>query len=1098
MRSSLPANRDPLLKVFAATLAVGSVFSCAREITTEDAIEPADFVEAQFDPTNPIPVLQLVPSPTALAEKPEGGLKVTPAPCELPSTKQCAGLATGWGVTTPVTLYFSGEVDVDTANAGIKFLKLTAGAPEAVAFTAERRDRIAPPAACKEGENGSNPPRTYTDAQIPPGIQLILRPNAPLDPESTYVVLVESGLGDDGTVSGLKTAAGEAVQPAALFALLNVAATERPVTEDGEIPNALLRNNVQALVIDALFPGKTISELTADEKQQVGLAVKERAATGLAPLYGYFNAFIDPLVTAGATAREKLVFATLWHTAPVPTEIEFDPLAGKLPFPNVQLMTTPTVSVTPAGTRPDVKVTLPINPCTTTGQTGCDSPSAVGLKMGLNTLNGFSTTSPMSVTLTRDVDAASLEGKVVMYEVADSGSAVGSPVPIMVETSSKSDVAQATIRITPVNPLKQNTNYVVAVLKGILDANGKPVMPGTTYSLLKSDDAFIDDSGAFNSSAVVNLGGTDIPVGAVLQCSTVPITGELATDEQLLGTATDIERKLMHARWLEAFRALEGSPAIARADVLMAWSYKTQDITGALDVAKGAIPQWDALRGQRAQAGMAPPRLFDTGTVIEGTVNIATLMGIPQRFCLPLCQGGLFPGIPPASCSVAAVSGHPLCTAAMNLFASRIGQVRFYGMTSYRLRRGNFANTNPAMPIGAFDPARFRDPKYEVIPVMVAIPAGSSTVAEAATPVVIFQHGLGQYKEQMLAVANSFAARGFATVAIDAPDHGARTGDILQIVNGQPAPCPEIDPESVTCPLTFDPANPQACTGGCDGSRDPSGTGFLSLNVFASRDNFRQFTVDQLTLLNTLRTESQAGGVLQFLGADQKVGYAGQSLGGISGANFAAYAPEASGVVVNVGGGSLARMGFALPGRFSVPLFYGPLVQAGICTPKDPANLAAGCVDNPAFRQFMVSAQWVLDPGDPLANTIAITDSHNGIPALGADKVLIQMVKPDGVVANFTTLALGRALGFDPDDNSATSHFQTYDFTSTGAVDCHGFLLDPSCTLPDLETGLCYSLGAQEQAARFIDNGSIGGRVKTDLFIPNPAGGAPIIDCGSL
>ncbi len=1087
MRRSFAKRDRASSRYLAATLVAGGLASCAREITTEDPIEPGDFVEAQFDPTNPIPVLQLIPNPTALAEKPEGGLKVTPAECELPSTKQCAAFASGWGVTTPVTLYFSGEVDVDTAAAGIKFLKLGA-APEPVAFKVERVDRPAPNPSCKEGKNGSNPERRYTDAQVPAGINLIVRPwdmatdtAKPLDPKSKYVVLVESSAD-----AGLKAADGSVIAPSALFSLMNVPASERPVTDEGDIPSALLRSNVQSAVLDALYPDKTIADLSDTEKAEFAAAVTAKGRD-LAGLFGYFNAFIQPMVDAGVVKRENLVFGTFWNTEDVLTQIEFDPLASKVPFPNVQLLTTPTVSASGGA---DLKVTLPINPCTGTNDPpGCDSASSVALKTGLNTLNGFSNTAGMSVTATRDINAASLEDKVVMYEVDSNGMAIGSPVPLIVVTSSKSATAPASIVMIPSRPLKQNTNFVVAILAGVLDADMRPVTAPTTYSLLKSDDAFVE-AGAFNTAAMVTLGGQTIPVASVLQCSTVPTKGALATEEELLGTGNLIEGRLQHMRWVEAFKALEAQ-GIMRANVIMAWNYKTQSVTGATDIARQAIPLWDQLRAAREQTGMAPPRFFDTGTVITGLSNIANLIGIPTRFCLPLCQSGAFTGITPASCTLANATAHPLCGAAMNLLAGRIGQVRVYGMTSYRLRRGNFANQNPAMPIGAFDPARFQSPKFEVIPVMVALPAGTATTTDGNVPVAIFQHGLGQYKEQMLVVANSFASRGMATVAIDAPDHGARTGDLLKIVGGNLVPCPEIDPEAVACPPTYDPANPQGCTGGCDGQRDPSGSGFLSLNLFASRDNFRQFTIDQLTLINTIKAEAAAGGVLEFLG--DKIGYTGQSLGGIAGGNLAAYAPELSGVVVNVGGGSLARMGFALPSRYSVPLFYTPLVAAGICIPKDAANLGAGCQDTPGFRQFMLSAQWVLDPGDPLANSVAVLD-RGANPALGADKVLVQMTKPDGVVANFTTLALGRAYGFDPTDNSRTSHFQTYDFTGTTATDCHGFLLDPSCggSLLDLEFGLCHSLGAQEQAADFLVDGSIGPRVKGDLAIPN------VLDCSSL
>ena len=58
------------------------------------------------------------------------------------------------------------------------------------------------------------------------------------------------------------------------------------------------------------------------------------------------------------------------------------------------------------------------------------------------------------------------------------------------------------------------------------------------------------------------------------------------------------------------------------------------------------------------------------------------------------------------------------------------------------------------------------------IPVTVAIPAGTPPVA--GWPVVIHQHGLGGQRDVVVRLADAAAARGFASIGIDAAAHGYR------------------------------------------------------------------------------------------------------------------------------------------------------------------------------------------------------------------------------------------------------------------------------------------------------------------------------------
>ena len=271
---NLRGIRAPLL----AGLISAGVVGCEHDLTLSPPVNPGDAVVAQFDPTNPIPVLQLVPTPTALAEEPgTGRLKVAVYDCEKPSTKQCLAFVDNFPPTTPVTLFFSAAIDEASLAEGVTIVK--EGSGTAIPFTATVGDRPQPNAACAEGGNGSGNPadpsddRTYDPAKdVAPGIQAILRPNTPLDPGATYYVYVESYVDDAGVVHGVKTADGKKIEPSNLFALLNAPKDHPPITNGAEGPqlvSPLLRSNVSSLVLAALFPSKTLADLTPDEEVPV-------------------------------------------------------------------------------------------------------------------------------------------------------------------------------------------------------------------------------------------------------------------------------------------------------------------------------------------------------------------------------------------------------------------------------------------------------------------------------------------------------------------------------------------------------------------------------------------------------------------------------------------------------------------------------------------------------------------------------------------------------------------------------------------------------------------------------------------------------------
>jgi hypothetical protein len=1056
--------------------------------------------------------LQIVPTPTGLVQKPNGDLdlaRVAPQPCELPTPKQCLQFISGaWPTSTPITLFFSGAVAQTTLTTGILLFEVpTMGAPIPVPFTvSDPMPRPAPNAACQTGSNGSTPPMTFMASDVPAGVQYIVQPTTPIKPGTRYAMLLVSG-----AMSGLRADKTMAkVEPSALFSLMNVDpganSVNAPVQSSGYITSALLRSQVKQQILTASFAGKTESQLTDDERTMFTQAVAA-AGTTLYQLYQFFNATITPFVASGTLGRSDIVWANTWTTGGSdPTVIDFtpdpNPNKAKVPFPNDQLLTV--TATTPSGLR----VNLP---------TSTSAPATVqALTAGLNTLDGFSTDAPIQLTSNRDIDPLSIDPtattpcteddcNIVMYPLDASGAMImGAAVPLIIQTSTGTSLRPPTIDIIPAIPLLQNHHYVLAVKPGLKDmrAPAQEVQPAQVFNFLKLPQPFVDMMGKVLTASVTPGGGT---FEQALECSFYQQRGTLGMANEVQGLATELEQKVAHQRFLQAFSAIEsGSTGITRTDLLMTFTYTTQSITSDLDTIKGGLldaspSPWELQLPHNPDG--SPMRMTMTATVVvHGSNAIARLIGVAELLCVPICEQGGITGVPPTMCTdamghaVPAVENSSLCQLAKTIVAGRLDTARLYVLNTYQAQSGGPFQTMPGKA-GTFTPEKIMQP--QITPIGLWVITGTGTPAATGYPIAIFQHGLGRQKEDAFLIANTLAGQtsatdgaGWAVVAIDLPFHGARASDVFNNMTGQPC---DVDPHEIDCARGRCVLH-GTMTAPCDGKQDSSGSGFLGVNLFATRDNFRQATIDQLTLIRALQKEARPGGALPFLDAT-RIGYIGQSLGSITGANLAAYVSptEVQHMAFNVGGGGLVNniLTRTVP-EIAAPLFAG-LAQTGSCTLKDPMNPTLGCLDTPGFRQFLIIGQWVLDPGDPLANSIGVKNDLPGRMPLGSDRILFQMSKPDLVVSNQSTDALTRALYPMPNgSNGAGDNLQIYDFTKTTAstrgTGCHGFLLGPlcgQCDHPDLSSNLfdalCHSLGAQQQAAKFVATGMIGPAVPHDV-----------------
>ena len=162
------------------------------------------------------------------------------------------------------------------------------------------------------------------------------------------------------------------------------------------------------------------------------------------------------------------------------------------------------------------------------------------VKAALNTLDGFSTTSPITVGVSADVDTATLPAHVVVIDALQGK-------PLAYGTDYALSYAEGKIAISPLKPLQGAGHYIVAVTKGLLATGGKAFAPDYVTSLILSDKPLLDAAG--NPTIILD---TD--------------------PAKNLETVTKLEAIRQHTQQVIA---LSGLPAETLLDI---WSFTTQTI----------------------------------------------------------------------------------------------------------------------------------------------------------------------------------------------------------------------------------------------------------------------------------------------------------------------------------------------------------------------------------------------------------------------------------------------------------------------------------------------------------------------------------------
>ena len=378
-------------------------------------------------------------------------------------------------------------------------------------------------------------------------------------------------------------------------------------------------------------------------------------------------------------------------------------------------------------------------------------------------------------------------------------------------------------------------------------------------------------------------------------------------------------------------------------DIVLAWTAQTQSITR-------------TLKTLRAFAQPAPttigPSGFDTGDLIPGSPGAADVyVGI---ITVPYYLGIASDENPDAPLT-------DFWKAAPGAYVPPFDQ---FGLDPTST---NITIANP-MPVLT---------GMQTVPLLVTIPKGAKPAN--GWPVVIYGHGITRSRLDALAVADGFAAAGYAVVAMDFPMHGISPDATPQFAGlwVENTPFGPFANER-----TFDVDYMDNATGarGSDGLIDPSGENafYAALtSLLTGRDTIRQGIADLSVLAVSISSmDFDNDGSPDTDGSN--IAYAGQSWGGMHGTGFTAIEPLVTRSFLSVPGGGIARFAAASP-TLSIP------INAGLAA----AGIFPGTTE---YETFFLVWQTVLESADPI---------NWAAEAAAKTPILLHEVINDQVIPNF-------------------------------------------------------------------------------------------------
>jgi hypothetical protein len=794
---------------------------------------------------------------------------------------------------------------------------------------------------------------------------------------------------------------------------------------------------VDVLPATATDPGQRLQQQLALAKQL------EPIRAGYAPVLAQLEKSLN-------LPREQIPM--MWTFTIVDAgEVTFDPAHSVIPFPNDILLNNGTVNL----------------PLPTTGmppsKTDCMSPkdSTTALYCGLNTLDGFSTAAPPvseNSNTTGAVVQATLDpksviptsvGLTVVASKAPAEEQTGAPIynPCVSCLSSKPTTPPTTpppdeLQWQLVSPLDEKTTYLAWVTGDVKDNQGKGVIANPVFALLRLTNPLVDAKG----HATVNI----------------------------LSDAQAAQLEPLRAAMKPVIDALVAK-GVSRSNVTLAWTFTTQSEGTILDQLHGYPSQpalglpdtlvylYDATAAYQAIAmGAGITDVSSIGKFLVGQYATAVAVTGPggtldpyNPKVLPVTFTLTIPAAP------APAGGYPL-----TIFGHGITRSR----EDFLLLAGALANplAGPQAVIAA--ETVFHGERTTCTGWAATTGMGMTDDAACADPVN------QRCNEQAL---NGRCVAKDATKALTCTPDAHGGGDLFCAMNGQGA-CVG-SPGNYSCEggdfLRLLPDGKTPAPVGIAPFVQPavSGWNMFSLsNFFATRDNYRQQVIDLAQLVRVIKGTDPTSGLSAMSTAvagapvafdTTKLGYVGQSLGGILGTLFNAVSPDTTNVVLNVPGGDQPQV-----------ILNGAAWGAERMALLNTLSKQGIQFGTPAFDQFVGIAQWVLDPADPtnvgwrLTHPVPVCPlgmgygmCSSGMPTDTPNKnraAFLQFIQGDEVVPNVSNLILvaaaDRPFVNTPPSYGCKPPLYCYEFTGTGTIqgdtfdttnvppaERHGFMLAP-------------------------------------------------------
>jgi hypothetical protein len=593
-------------------------------------------------------------------------------------------------------------------------------------------------------------------------------------------------------------------------------------------------------------------------------------------------------------------------TAPLPaaTAALYAPAQGVFPFPNDLYFSGTT----------DGTINIPAN-------------GLIPNQVGLNALDGWSTTSPIRINFGGPLDATSFSAATVrVYQITVSnttkavsgftrpltygteftvGLATDTGVgPTILEIRPVVPLQPSAGPATPTSPLPEGTGYLVLLTNGIKMVGGASATADTDYATIKTTLGATINPGNCAALPTATMRGACGFAASELLVAANPALGPLAlSPANVIVSAhftTVATRDTLRALGQVIFNPAAPVPAIGVSPLSVPLN---PDISGSL-------PTYASAR--------------------FGTVTV------PYYSYIPTAQapGGISTDTAVLRTAWRAAAAPPSPLADPN---NERNLTRFNPIPE--VRGSKAIPMLVVMPNGIL-PAPAGNPNWSVKP-------------SAGWPVVIFQHGITRDRSDAFALAQAFVAQGYVIVSVDLPLHG---------ITSTASPLYQASNEQT---FNLDLVVNASGASGPDGVIDSTGTHFINLSYpLASRDNLRQGVVNLLALTRALPNLDLDGDTVGDIDP-ARIGFVGQSLGSIVGISFGAVLPTPTNFPVPTATPlRVPTMVFSVPGGGVASLLrdsptFGPRINAGLAQ----QGLLPGTT---LYAQYFRDVQNIVDAGDPL------------------------------------------------------------------------------------------------------------------------------------